>query len=63
MQIRLSGKAEKAVQEMMDRSGASVADVVRRALGSHKLLVDERDRGSTLWIEGRRGGRREIIVK
>lgn len=63
MQIRLSGEAEEAVREMMAQSDATAKDIIRRALGTHKMLTEERANGATVWVQGKRGGRREIIVR
>ena len=63
MRVNLKDKAEQAVAEMMALTGATADEVIRRALGMHLLLLEEKKRGARVWIDGPGGGRREIIVK
>lgn len=62
--IRLSGDAREALDWIAARYGnISLNEAVRRAIGTEKFLLEERDRGSSVIIEERGGRVKEIVFR
>ena len=64
LSLRLSPEARKTLEELSAlRGGASLAEVVRRALGTELFLVKEQKEGSRILIESPDKTVRQIILR
>jgi hypothetical protein len=64
LSLRLSPEARKTLEELSAlRGGVSLAEVVRRALGTELFLVKEQKEGSRILIESPDKTLRQIILR
>jgi hypothetical protein len=64
LSLRLSPEARKTLEELSAlRGGVSLAEVVRRALGTELFLVKEQNEGSRILIENPDKTVRQIILR
>lgn len=62
--LRLSSEARETLDWIASRYGnISLNEAVRRALGTEKFLLEERDKGSTILIEEQNGRVKEIVLR
>ncbi|PYE39168.1 hypothetical protein DFI02_12916 [Rhizobium sp. PP-F2F-G20b] len=62
--LRLTGETREALEWVASKYGnISLAEAIRRAIGTEKYLLEEKDKGSTLIIEERGGRVKEIVLR
>lgn len=62
--IRLSADARDALEWIAAKYGnISFADAMRRALGTEKYLLEQRDKGSSILVEEVGGRLKEIVLR
>lgn len=62
--LRLSGDTREALEWIAAKYGnISLAEAIRRAIGTEKFFLEERDKGSSVIVEEKGGRIKEIILR
>lgn len=61
--VNLSQEVIDAVEELAERVGCTRTEVLRRAIGTHKYMMDEVRKGNKILIEDKQGKLREVIFQ
>ena len=61
--VRMTSDARKAVEKIAEMTGATIADVIRRAIGTELYLLEQKQRGARILIEDRDGKTRELVLR
>jgi hypothetical protein len=60
--VRLAGDARQAISKLSKMmGGASVADVIRRSIGTELFLMEEQERGAKILIQDKDGTRQLLL--
>jgi predicted transcriptional regulator len=51
MTVQLTDQIDNVLETLASRSGTSKTEVLRRAIGTYKVLQDELSKGSTIQLE------------
>jgi adenine C2-methylase RlmN of 23S rRNA A2503 and tRNA A37 len=60
--LRLSPDARQALEWMANKRGVTLGEVIRRAIGTEKFLIEETDRGGTVLIEEKSGRVKQLVL-
>lgn len=62
LNLEMTARVRMALEEMRHRTGAeSMAEVIRRALAVYQYVVDAREGGEKVLVQGK-DGQREIVI-
>jgi hypothetical protein len=61
--LRLSPEARKTLEWIATTSGVTLAEAIRRALGTEKYMLEQVKKGNTIVIEEPNGRAKELIFR
>jgi predicted transcriptional regulator len=61
--LNLPEAAVRALKEIAERRGTTMAEVVRQAIATEKFLVDEVEKGNKILIEDQDKSLRQVVFR